>query len=152
MNLIRDVKVQRLQLLRCPHGDVGAGGYGERGWRWGIQWTGVCEHIKAGRLASFGPRSSSEEQQQSFIQFSSRPQHKQQIQASTFKLAHQHKLSILPIYPTFLYATNMSDAPKILVVLTSHGKLGDTGKPTGWYLVNLPPFPPLPPAPSSLAH
>ena len=46
----------------------------------------------------------------------------------------------------------MSDAPKILVVLTSHGKLGDTGKPTGWYLVNLPPFPPLPPAPSSLAH
>jgi len=31
----------------------------------------------------------------------------------------------------------MSDAPKILVVLTSHGKLGDTGKPTGWYLSEL---------------
>lgn len=30
----------------------------------------------------------------------------------------------------------MSDAPKILVVLTSHDKLGDTGKPTGWYLVS----------------
>jgi hypothetical protein len=27
-------------------------------------------------------------------------------------------------------------APKILVVLTSHSKLGDTGKPTGWYLVS----------------
>ncbi|KAK3339166.1 class I glutamine amidotransferase-like protein [Neurospora tetraspora] len=25
-------------------------------------------------------------------------------------------------------------APKVLVVLTSHDKLGDTGKPTGWYL------------------
>jgi len=25
-------------------------------------------------------------------------------------------------------------APKILVILTSHGRLGDTGKPTGWYL------------------
>ncbi|KAK4458075.1 class I glutamine amidotransferase-like protein [Cladorrhinum samala] len=25
-------------------------------------------------------------------------------------------------------------SPKILVVLTSHDKLGDTGKPTGWYL------------------
>ncbi|KAK3400030.1 class I glutamine amidotransferase-like protein [Sordaria brevicollis] len=25
-------------------------------------------------------------------------------------------------------------APKVLVVLTSHTKLGDTGKPTGWYL------------------
>jgi len=24
--------------------------------------------------------------------------------------------------------------PKVLVVLTSHNKLGDTGKPTGWYL------------------
>ena len=37
----------------------------------------------------------------------------------------------------------MSDAPKILVVLTSHGKLGDTGKPTGWYLVSplLPSYP-----------
>ncbi|KAL0632614.1 hypothetical protein Q9L58_008504 [Maublancomyces gigas] len=27
-----------------------------------------------------------------------------------------------------------SSKPKILFVLTSHGKLGDTGKPTGWYL------------------
>ncbi|GAB1319552.1 D-lactate dehydratase [Madurella fahalii] len=27
--------------------------------------------------------------------------------------------------------------PKVLVVLTSHGKLGDTGKPTGWYLPEL---------------
>lgn len=26
-------------------------------------------------------------------------------------------------------------APKILVVLSSHDKLGDTGKKTGWYLV-----------------
>ncbi|KAL2267246.1 hypothetical protein VTJ83DRAFT_4523 [Remersonia thermophila] len=26
---------------------------------------------------------------------------------------------------------------KVLVVLTSHGKLGDTGKPTGWYLSEL---------------
>ena len=26
--------------------------------------------------------------------------------------------------------------PKILVMLTSHGKLGDTGKPTGWFLVS----------------
>jgi len=25
-------------------------------------------------------------------------------------------------------------APKILVILTSHGRLGDTGKPTGWFL------------------
>ena len=25
--------------------------------------------------------------------------------------------------------------PKVLVVLTSHDKLGDTGHPTGWYLV-----------------
>jgi hypothetical protein len=25
-------------------------------------------------------------------------------------------------------------APKILFVLTSHNKLGNTGKPTGWYL------------------
>lgn len=25
---------------------------------------------------------------------------------------------------------------KILVVLTSHDKLGETGKPTGWYLVS----------------
>ncbi|KAK4044059.1 class I glutamine amidotransferase-like protein [Parachaetomium inaequale] len=31
----------------------------------------------------------------------------------------------------------MSDSPKVLVVLTSHGKLGDTGKPTGWYLSEL---------------
>lgn len=29
--------------------------------------------------------------------------------------------------------------PKVLIVLTSHGKLGDTGKPTGWYLVCSPP-------------
>jgi len=25
--------------------------------------------------------------------------------------------------------------PKVLFVLTSHNKMGDTGKPTGWYLV-----------------
>jgi hypothetical protein len=25
--------------------------------------------------------------------------------------------------------------PKVLVVLTSHDKLGSTGHPTGWYLV-----------------
>ena len=31
----------------------------------------------------------------------------------------------------------MSDSPKVLVVLTSHSKLGDTGKPTGWYLSEL---------------
>ncbi|KAK4237345.1 class I glutamine amidotransferase-like protein [Achaetomium macrosporum] len=31
----------------------------------------------------------------------------------------------------------MSDSSKILVVLTSHGKLGNTGKPTGWYLPEL---------------
>ncbi|KAG7287375.1 hypothetical protein NEMBOFW57_006886 [Staphylotrichum longicolle] len=31
----------------------------------------------------------------------------------------------------------MSGSPKILIVLTSHGKLGDTGKPTGWYLSEL---------------
>ncbi|EGS21780.1 putative heat shock protein [Thermochaetoides thermophila DSM 1495] len=31
----------------------------------------------------------------------------------------------------------MSDSPKVLVVLTSHDKLGDTGKPTGWYLPEL---------------
>ncbi|AEO60895.1 hypothetical protein MYCTH_2310610 [Thermothelomyces thermophilus ATCC 42464] len=31
----------------------------------------------------------------------------------------------------------MSDSPKILIVLTSHDKLGDTGKPTGWYLSEL---------------
>lgn len=33
----------------------------------------------------------------------------------------------------------MSDikmAPKILIILTSHDKMGDTGKPTGWYLVS----------------
>jgi hypothetical protein len=29
-------------------------------------------------------------------------------------------------------------APKVLFVLTSHDKLGDTGKPTGWYLVSFP--------------
>jgi len=28
----------------------------------------------------------------------------------------------------------MPTQPKLLVVLTSHDKLGDTGKPTGWYL------------------
>lgn len=27
-------------------------------------------------------------------------------------------------------------APNILVVLTSHDKLGDSGKPTGWFLVS----------------
>ncbi|KAK4244485.1 class I glutamine amidotransferase-like protein [Corynascus novoguineensis] len=31
----------------------------------------------------------------------------------------------------------MSTSRKILVVLTSHDKLGDTGKPTGWYLSEL---------------
>ncbi|KAL2022914.1 hypothetical protein VTK56DRAFT_4445 [Thermocarpiscus australiensis] len=31
----------------------------------------------------------------------------------------------------------MAEAPKVLVVLTSHSKLGDTGKPTGWYLPEL---------------
>lgn len=30
-------------------------------------------------------------------------------------------------------------APKILVVMTSHSKMGDSGKPTGWYLVSFPP-------------
>ena len=30
-------------------------------------------------------------------------------------------------------------APKVLVILTSHDKLGNTGKPTGWYLVNIHP-------------
>jgi hypothetical protein len=29
----------------------------------------------------------------------------------------------------------MPSKPKVLFVLTSHSKLGDTGKPTGWYLV-----------------
>jgi len=38
---------------------------------------------------------------------------------------------------------NMSDSPKVLVVLTSHDKLGDTGKPTGWYLVCPHQFEPL---------
>src|SRR3954471_18148767 len=38
----------------------------------------------------------------------------------------------------------MSGSPKVLVVLTSHGKLGDTGKPTGWYLVRPPLTTPLP--------
>jgi len=28
----------------------------------------------------------------------------------------------------------MPSQPKVLFVLTSHGKMGDTGKPTGWYL------------------
>lgn len=27
-----------------------------------------------------------------------------------------------------------SDKPKVLFVLTSHNKMGDTGNPTGWYL------------------
>ncbi|KAK4150601.1 class I glutamine amidotransferase-like protein [Chaetomidium leptoderma] len=31
----------------------------------------------------------------------------------------------------------MSGSPKVLVVLTSHDKLGNTGKPTGWYLSEL---------------
>ncbi|KAK4126482.1 class I glutamine amidotransferase-like protein [Parathielavia appendiculata] len=31
----------------------------------------------------------------------------------------------------------MTGSSKILVVLTSHDKLGDTGKPTGWYLSEL---------------
>ncbi|KAL2129830.1 hypothetical protein VTI74DRAFT_7260 [Chaetomium olivicolor] len=31
----------------------------------------------------------------------------------------------------------MSNSREILVVLTSHDKLGDTGKPTGWYLSEL---------------
>ena len=26
------------------------------------------------------------------------------------------------------------NAKRVLIVLTSHDKLGDTGKPTGWYL------------------
>jgi len=35
-----------------------------------------------------------------------------------------------------LHAQNNTMAPKkVLIVLTSHDKLGDTGKPTGWYLV-----------------
>lgn len=29
-------------------------------------------------------------------------------------------------------------APKVLIVLTSHSKLGDTGEPTGWFLVCFP--------------
>jgi len=28
-------------------------------------------------------------------------------------------------------------APKVLIILTSHSQLGDTGKPTGWYLPEL---------------
>lgn len=28
----------------------------------------------------------------------------------------------------------MPEHPKVLFVVTSHGKMGDTGKPTGWYL------------------
>lgn len=31
-----------------------------------------------------------------------------------------------------------SSKPKVLFVLTSNSKLGDTGKPTGWYLVGFP--------------
>jgi hypothetical protein len=30
---------------------------------------------------------------------------------------------------------NFNMAPKVLFVLTSHSKMGDTGNPTGWYLV-----------------
>lgn len=30
-------------------------------------------------------------------------------------------------------------APKVLIVLTSHSKLGDTDQPTGWFLVSYPP-------------
>ena len=39
---------------------------------------------------------------------------------------------------------NFKMAPKVLFVLTSHDKLGDTGKPTGWYLVSSPLRPSLP--------
>lgn len=35
-------------------------------------------------------------------------------------------------------------APKILVVMTSHSKMGNSGKPTGWYLVRSPPLAPGP--------
>merc|ERR1712098_758918 len=30
--------------------------------------------------------------------------------------------------------TKMSSQPKVLFVLTSHDQMGNTGKPTGWYL------------------
>lgn len=36
----------------------------------------------------------------------------------------------IPIYKNPLKMT-----PKVLIVLTSHDKLGATGNPTGWYLV-----------------
>lgn len=32
-------------------------------------------------------------------------------------------------------------APKVLIVLTSHSKLGDTDQKTGWFLVNHPLIP-----------
>lgn len=35
-------------------------------------------------------------------------------------------------------------APKVLFVLTSHNKLGNTGKPTGWYLPGTPSLSPNP--------
>ncbi|CAG8922423.1 unnamed protein product [Penicillium salamii] len=40
------------------------------------------------------------------------------------------------LYYTILYSRykSIKMTPKVLVVLTSHDKLGDTGHPTGWYL------------------
>merc|ERR1711964_837449 len=39
--------------------------------------------------------------------------------------------------PNQTHHTFKMSKPNILFVLTSHNKLGDTGKPTGWYLPEL---------------
>lgn len=49
---------------------------------------------------------------------------------STHLLPNKHH----PQYHSNCNIHNM--APNILVVLTSHDKLGDSGKPTGWFLVS----------------
>lgn len=54
---------------------------------------------------------------------------------------HQHRHAHLSNRPSVaLTSISMANCPKVLVVLTSHDKLGDTGKPTGWYLVCGPPL------------
>lgn len=48
--------------------------------------------------------------------------------------------------------SSQTQQPKVLFVLTSHDKMGNTGKPTGWYLVRPPsPFHKIPSASISLS-
>lgn len=58
------------------------------------------------------------------------------------RITSSQKIFIFIVPATNIYLSQINHhqklstmAPKILVILTSHDKLGETGKPTGWYLV-----------------